>query len=252
MSMEETLKEADRFIGMKDALGAERVLEAAWPNINTAPAEVQHTWANVRVLQGRYPEAEQLLRNAARLEPESQRHAIALGHLLVTTGNHKGAAEAYAAAMRLDRDWPGLAGVYALATYRSGNFAEAEKAARYWIEKAPSAEAWDTLSGALREQGKGAEALAAADEALRVDPRNNGAHNSRAAALLKLGRPQDALEVLNGLIANGVSAPAIYLNRGKALEAMKRQAEAAANYADGASRFPGDRALQQAAASSRR
>jgi predicted Zn-dependent protease len=252
MSMEDTLKDADRFLSLKDALGAERVLEAAWPNLNSAPAEAQHTWASLRILQNRYPEAEQLLRNAVRLEPESQRHVIALGHLLMSTGNFAGAAEAYAIAMRLDRNWPGLAGVYAQATYRAGNLDEAEKASRFWIEKAPNAQSWEMLSSVLRGQGKGAEALAAADEALKLDRQDADAMNSRGAALLLLDRAQEALEVFDALAARGVEAPVLSLNRAAAYDLLGRRNEARAIYDDAQRRWPDLPNLQQQIAARRR
>jgi tetratricopeptide (TPR) repeat protein len=248
MNPDETLSQAERQLAGKDFAGAERTLSEAWPDMTAAPGDAQHALAVVRIAQRRYGEAEQLLRSAAAAEPGSLRHPIALGHLLTGGNHHVAAMEAYAQAMRIDPKWPGLVVVYAQSAYKSGRYDEAEKAARHWIAAEPSAGAYDTLSCALREQGKAQEALAAAEDALRTNPKHMGANHSRAAALLALGRHQEALQLFDALIAAGANAPALYLNRDKALLALKREREAAETFAEGARRFPADDALQQAAA----
>lgn len=251
MDLDQTLSQVDELIAVGDAGRAEALLMAAFPDPARAPAEGQHSWSALRTLQQRPQDAEKFMRKAVELEPNSLRHNIALGHLLASTGNHTGAADAYANAMRIDRTWPGLATVYALETFACARFGEAEKAARYWIETGPSSLAWDTLSCALREQNKFQEALAAAEQGMRIDPEDARPRHSRAAALLKLGRNEDALKVLDSLTAQGVSSPAVYLNRGTALKNLKRNKEAAAAFAEGVSRYPTDLALKQAAASTR-
>jgi tetratricopeptide (TPR) repeat protein len=247
MTTEDTLTQADQLLNKGDAAGAERVLSSAWPDRAAAPAEALHTWAMVRFQQKRLGEAELLLRDAARLEPQSLRHQIALGHLLMAANNSVGAVDAYAAAMRIDRNWPGLAAVYARSVYSIGRYDEAEKAARFWIEVAPNAAAWDTLSCALRMLNRDKEALAAAEEALKLSPNDAGATHSRGAALLKLGRAQEALALFDALLAGGVDGPAVHLNRGKALLALKREREARDAFAEGVRRFPADKDLQAAA-----
>ena len=247
MDTEQILTQAERQIANGDTNGAERTLLTAWPDLNRAPGDAQHALAGVRIAQRRYQEAEELLRSAARAEPTSLRHQIALGHLLAGGDDHVGATEAYANAMRINPNWPGLIVDYAMACYKSGRYDEAEKAALHWIAAEPSAAAHDTLSCALRAQGKPQEALAAADDALRINPNHAGALHSRAAALLALGRHQDALSILDSLIGGGVQGPSLYLNRGKALLALKREREAAETFAEGARRYPADNELQRAA-----
>lgn len=251
MDLDQTLAQVDKLIAAGDAGGAEAALMAAFPDPSKAPAEVQHSWSSVRMLQRRVEDAEKFLRKATELEPQSLRHQIALGHLRASIGNHVGAVEAYAAAMRIDRSWPGLVTVYALECFAAGRYEESEKAARYWIEVAPNAFAWDTLSCALREQNKAQEALSAAEQAVRLEPKDARPRHSQAAALVKLGRNEEALKILDALMAEGVNGPAVYLNRGTALKNLKRTKEAAAAFAEGASRHPTNQALKQAAASTR-
>ena len=248
MSPEETFAQADRALAARDAGAAELALTAVWADIWKAPAEAQHTMANVRMAQGRYAEAEELLRSATRAEPKSLRHHIALGHLLVQRADFGAATEAYASAMRIDPKWPGLVAVYSDACYRVGRFDESEKAARHWIAATPNAAAYDMLSCALRQQGKAKEALAAAEQALQLDPANAGAKHSRGAALLKLGRHEEALAIFEALLRGGFQAPVIYLNRGRTLLALKRNRDAAEAFGDGLRRYPADKDLQQAVA----
>lgn len=247
MDPEQVLIDAERAQNQGDLPGAERILAQAWPNMQDAPPDARHLLGVIRAQQGDFAAAEQLLLSATRTEPDSLRHHIALGHVLVAQEKPAEAAEAYAAAMRIDRDWPGLSTVYARACFRAGRYDEAEKAARHAIAAAPSVSAYTTLAAALREQGKANEALAAADEALRLAPDDAGAIHSRAAALLKAGRAEEALRLIDGLVAQGVDAPAIHLNRGKALLALKREREARDAFAEGVRRHPADPDLQAAA-----
>jgi len=247
MDIEAILVEAERILQTGDYDAAERVLTAYWPDPTTAPAEALHTMALIRLNQNRPAETEQLLRKAVELEPQSLRHNIALGHFLLEQNDDAGATDVYAAAMRIDRTWPELSTTYARAAYRSGRHDEAEKAARYAIELAPSAVAFDVLSCALRAKGKAKDALAAADEALRLAPQNPGAQHSRGAALLDLGKANEALAVFDSMLSTGADGPALRLGRGKALRSLKRDREAAEAFAEGARRFPNDRDLQAAA-----
>lgn len=238
MNTDQVLTEAETAANRGDIAGAERILRQAWPDMARAPGDAMHLLATFRILEGKAGEAEQLLRAAARAEPTSLRHPIALGHLLTGAGNHAAAADAYAEAMRIDPRWRGLRLAFCQAAYQSGRAAEAEQVARQQLKEAPSADAWDMLSAALRAQHKGKEALEAAEEALRIDRNHHNAQNSRGAALLLLNRDREALEIFDALAAQGVNAPVLSLNRAAALEKLGRGQEAEAIYADAARRWP--------------
>jgi tetratricopeptide (TPR) repeat protein len=227
MNTDQVLTEAETAANRGDIAGAERILRQAWPDMERAPGDAMHLLATFRILEGKAGDAEQLLRAAARAEPTSLRHPIALGHLLT-----------YAEAMRIDPRWRGLRLAFCQAAYQSGRAVEAEQVARQQLKEAPSADAWDMLSAALRAQHKGKEALEAAEEALRIDRNHRNAQNSRGAALLLLDRDREALEVFDALAAQGVNAPVLSLNRGAALEKLGRKQEAEAIYADAAQRWP--------------
>jgi predicted Zn-dependent protease len=238
MNAEQALTQAETAANRGDVAAAERTLRQMWPDMAKAPGDAMHLMATLRIREGKTADAEHLLRGAARAEPTSLRHQIALGHLLTGAGNHAGAADAYAEALRIDQKWPGLRAVYAQACYQAGRHEDAEMAARRLVKEAPSADAWDMLSAALRAQNKGKEALDAAEQALRFDANHHNGLNSRGAALLLLNRDKEALEVFDALAAQGVHAPVLALNRGAALEKLGRKAEAQAVYADAAQRWP--------------
>src|SRR5690242_11429960 len=89
----------------------------------------------------------------------------------------------------------------ARAALESGQNELAERSARRLIFEAPSAEAYDILSCALRGQERFSQALSASDQALKLDPRDVPARHNRALALTRLGRSEEALEVFDALMA---------------------------------------------------
>jgi len=240
MDTEVVLRAAEEALGKGDVAGGERHILNAWPDPMKAPTDAKHILGAIRGVQRRFQEAEQLLRSAVNDEPKSLRHHIALGHVYVSGGAHGAAADAYGEALRIDPAWPGLRMEFAVAAYRGGRYAEAEKAARQAAQESPNPDAWDTLSCALREQGKFADALKAADQALALRPEHAAARHSRAAAQLGLGKAQDALIAVDALISQGVVSAMVLHTRAGALQKLGRKQEAEATYAEAATRWPND------------
>jgi tetratricopeptide (TPR) repeat protein len=78
-------------------------------------------------------------------------------------------------------------------------------------------EEWNNKGVALHRQGKNTEALPCFDRALELDPRNDYALHNKAAALLKLQRPREALAALERCIAlRGDRAAGSLVNQGVA------------------------------------
>ncbi|MBS0384926.1 MAG: tetratricopeptide repeat protein [Proteobacteria bacterium] len=190
--------------------------------------------ANRALQQGRIDDAERLLRSAVQAEPQSADAHVALAGLLARKEQHAAAAESLANAMRIDRARKGLALSYAISCFRAGRYDEAEKSARFAVQNEPSAAAHDALACALREQGKLPEALAAAEDGLRLASDNNAVQHTRGSILLAMGRPAEALAIFEDLNNRGVMAPAITINRGAALEKLGRGQDAQRLYADAA------------------
>ena len=251
MSQDAILDQAEISLNNRDPNGAERVLLQQWPDMSRAPADAQHILAIARMAQGRANEAEQLMRGAIRVEPNVQRHHIALGHMLMQVGNPQAAIQAYNDAARIDRKWPGLLTVLSEAYYRAARYADAEQVARE-STSAPTAAAWSALSNALRAQGKLEGALAAADEALRIDRTDLNSRHDRGAALLGLNRAQEALQIFDTMLAEGTDLPVLHMNRGLALEALGRKADARAVYEAAARRWPDLPNLRERVAAARK
>ncbi|MBX3428859.1 MAG: tetratricopeptide repeat protein [Hyphomonadaceae bacterium] len=235
---DEILSQAEFSLKNSDPSGAERLLNQQWPDISRAPGDAQHAMAMVRMAQGRGDEAERLIRAAIQAEPNSLRHHIGLGHILTEVGNHAGALEAYTSASKIDPKWPGISVALSQAFFSLERFNDAERAARQGIANAPSSGAYEALSNALRAQGKGQDALTAAEEALRADWQDPNAQHARAAALMQLNRPQEALAIFDELVQRGIDLPILHFNRAAALEALGRKADARNLYEDVARRWP--------------
>lgn len=201
--------------------------------------------ANRALQQGRVDDAEQLLRRALQADPQSLETNVALATVLTRKEQHAAAADSYANAMRIDRNRNGLALNYAISCFRAGRFDEAEKSARFAAQNESSAAAYDALACALRELGKTSDALVAAEEALRLAPANNAAQHTKGSILLAMGRDAEALSIFEDLNNRGVTAPAITLNRGTALEKLGRAQEAQRLYAGAASAWPNFAQLQR-------
>lgn len=134
---------------------------------------------------------------------------------------------------------------------KAGDHARSERAARRAIAMAPSSEAQDALSSALRAQDKLEEALAASDAAVALDANNAVARHGRALVLSRMGRYAEALDTFDALIARGVAQAPLWLNRGVALLGLTRVGEAEATFEDGVRRWPQDLGLQNALANVR-
>jgi tetratricopeptide (TPR) repeat protein len=201
--------------------------------------------AQSAIQQGNVGEAERILRAEVQRNPQSADAHIELGRVLTRKADHAGAADCFAQAMRIDRSRIGLALSYAVSCFRAGRYDEAEKSARFALQSEPSAPGYDALACALREQGRTAEALAAVEDAQRLEPHNSGVEHTKGTILLAMGRAADALAIFEALGSRGVVAPAIYLNRGAALEKLGRAQEAQRLYADAARLWPNFTALQR-------
>lgn len=249
MDLEQVLDAADRAFKEGDMATAERLVTEAWPSMADAPPDARHLLGRVRFRQKRHEEGEALLRSAIRSEPKSLRHYIALGHVLSDAFNPQGAFEAYAEALKIDRSWPGLLQRYAYVAYRAGHHAQAEKAAREVLAEHPTdADALDTLSGALREQGKAKEALEAADKALQNAPGHVSARHSRGAALAAMGKHKEALEIYETMVREGIRSPRLWLSRAEVLAKAGRKADADAVIAEASRLWPQHPRVQKAAA----
>lgn len=251
MTPEIVLRDAEAMFRAGDPLSAERKLATLWADTQNAPGAVLHLLGLIRLSQRRVADAERYLRKAIAAEPKMARHYVVLAELLVGIGAHARAADAYALALAIDPKYPNACLALARAYLAAANGADAERTVRRLLLEAPSVDVWDMLARALRLQDKLEAAIAAADEALKLAPAHVSALHGRASALSRVGRNDEALATFDSLIARGVQAPAVWLQRGVTLLNMTRHAEAESAFADGVKRWPQDQHLQDALANTR-
>lgn len=117
----------------------------------------------------------------------------------------------------------------ALSFAHARDFRDAETLWRATIACNPGAFlAWSNLASHLNERGRHAEALEAAEGALRAKPDDARAFVNRAIALERLGSPHEALASLDRAIALAPDDPAARANRGQLLLGLGRADEALA------------------------
>jgi tetratricopeptide (TPR) repeat protein len=252
MSPEETIKRAEDTLAGGDFWGAERVLATRWADTADAPPAVLHLLGAIRLRQRDFPQSEQFYRRAIKASPLEPRHHAALGELLFTARHYGPAADAFGHALRLDSKLGGIWFAYGRACFRAKRYAEAEKAARTAIAQSPSSQFLDMLSAALREQGKGKEALEAAEQALQVEPGDPAVRHTRAAALTSVGRDAEALTEFDAVAQRGIETPSTGFFRAKALVNLGRRGEALEVVESGLQRWPRDERLQAAASELRK
>lgn len=90
----------------------------------------------------------------------------------------------------------------------------------------------NSLGLALSTAGRGAEAIAHFEEAIRQRPAHGDYHSNLGAALLKLGRAPEALARQDEALRLEPNKAFIHNNRGRALAALGRREEARAAYAE--------------------
>lgn len=251
MDADTILREAEALLGGGDPLGAERKLALLWADTSNAPGAALHLLGLIRIRQKRYADAERYLRGAIAVEPKAARHHAVLADLFAQIGAHAAAAEAYIVALALEPSLPRVRVALARALLAAGRSADAEREIRSLLIDAPSADLWEMFSRALRQQGKLEQSVEAADQALQLAPSHIAAAHGRAVALARNGHNEEALAVFDSLIARGVQAAPIWLQRGVALLNMTRHAEAEAAFADGVQRWPNDQHLHDALAHTR-
>ncbi|OBS31917.1 hypothetical protein A9O67_11400 [Tepidimonas fonticaldi] len=171
--------------------------------------------------QGRYADAAESLRRAARRMPHDFSVHNNLGNALVKVGEHADALRAFDRALALA---PGHAQVLnnrGNALYGLGRYADAIDSYRAAIEREPRyGEAMANLAKALLQTGQSAEALRWAEQAVALAPNRPAPHVAKGWALLELGKPSEgALAVGQWLVQDDNHAEALWC-RGQCCAAL--------------------------------
>jgi predicted TPR repeat methyltransferase len=124
-----------------------------------------------------------------------------------------------------------------LADYQAGRLAQAERRFSGALALAPGRPSVLTNLGAVvLKLGRPEEALALLQEALQKEPGNAEALAHCGTALAELGRPAEALPCFDGALAANPALPALWTLRGTALRELGRTSDAARSYEEALAR----------------
>jgi tetratricopeptide (TPR) repeat protein len=111
--------------------------------------------------------------------------------------------------------------------HRQGRLREAETHYRSVLAKHPRQFEVLHLLGTLKLQERNfAEALSLLSRAVEINPSSIDTRSNLVAALLNMGRPSDALEHCNKILAVAPADPGVLYNRSAALAALGRHEDA--------------------------
>lgn len=183
-------------------------------------------WYNLGVLlreRGELGEAVDAFRRALEIDPDAPAVHAALAVAYGRLGRAGEAAAALAEADRLDpvrsaAARAGLALGLALDLAREGRLDEAERELAALVETYPSAEAWYNLGLVRARRGRPAEAEAAYERALALDPDHAPALNNLAIALAAAGDLAAARRHLGRATAADPAYAEAWLNLGVVLD----------------------------------
>ncbi len=120
----------------------------------------------------------------------------------------------------------------AVATHRYlARWQDTERLYRYMLTRAPDVpDLHDQLGFALQQQGRTAEAIAALETALRLDPNYYHSYNNLGTVLATAGRLEEAVAAFREGVRRVPKFAMAHSNLGRALELLKRPDEARASY----------------------
>lgn len=162
-------------------------------------AEAERLFAEARRMdrEGRDEEAARQYRKVLALDPGHLRARNNLGVLLDRRGNHEAAIEHFRTALEREPDNPELLGNLGAALGGLGRYAQAERELRKAVRLEPNRIDVRANLGILHfRRGLYAQAEAELAWVCGEDPEHGPAHLYRGEALNRLGRADEALEVL--------------------------------------------------------
>ena len=151
--------------------------------------------------------AEAHYRESLAIEPQPAIYND-LGFVLERQGLPFEAVDMYRKSLELDPESATAHYNLAASLARSGEFAEAETHFRAVIEKNPSTQAYTGLGVVLWQQGRGDEAIASLQNAIKADPENASAYDQLGTIQVQQGKLEEAASTYRSLVRNQPSAAA--------------------------------------------
>lgn len=171
---------------------AERILSAAVEQVPRS-SRAHAVLAMTLIARGDLRRAAEHAETAAALTPESAEHRALLGDVHRLLGNAEAAAQAYAAAARIDPTEPGASVGLMWLCLREGDVVGAERHAENAFDDDPAAGSTRLRVGQVwEEHGESERALDLYQQALTANPRFERAAMASAILLARLGRGDEA------------------------------------------------------------
>ena len=247
--VQQTLQQAVQCLQQGNLAGAEQALAPQMSRGLDSDPAILHMMGAVRLHQGRFAEAEQLLARARAREPRSPVFAYGHGGALMQTGQSDAAIEAYRAAVKLKPDFAAAWRDMAALQERLGRLEDAANTCRRWLQAMPGTpDAVLGLSGLLVQTENPADAESLLRRTLPGVTNAKYAaalHNNLATALRGQNRNEEALAEFDRAAALNPSIPYLDAQRADALQQLKRHDEALALYEKMLAANPGDPYLHQ-------
>ncbi|MBY0565229.1 MAG: tetratricopeptide repeat protein [Hyphomonadaceae bacterium] len=230
-----------------DAEGAERVLKPVISRVSTDGATL-HLMGLIKKAQNQVVEAERYFRKAVAHGLREGPYYNDLGVVLQARGEYVEAARVFRAAMALLPQITTVRANLVRCLLSAGDLAKAEEEARAYLAIEPGAESWTLLSQVHRAQERHDDALAAAEAALKYGRKLRGLRFNYAAALDRVGRGGEALQVYEQLAADDLDTQELALNFVRALYAAGRKTDAETVAERAVQQWPGSTVLHGALA----
>jgi Flp pilus assembly protein TadD len=230
-----------------DAEGAERVLSPVFNQLKLDPS-VLHLMGLIKKAQNKLDEAERHFRSAIAYSLSEGSYYNELGVLLFMRGAHEEALKVFRAALSLMNGAGPVRLNIVNCLISMGKIDQAEQEARAYVAAIPTAEAWLILSEVQRRQNQHEQALISTEEAVKLKPKDRENRYAHAAALDRVGRGVEALDMYEGLARQTLDSEDLALNYARALYAADRKKDAESVAEQGAAAWPGSVALHAALA----
>ena len=203
MNADEVVAAAFELLRAGDAGSAERLLREVL-GVQPDHAEALHGLGAVGLKTGHYQEAIGLLSRALAADRSRVEVQCDLAAALAADERPQEALPLLRRALRARPDAFGPHYTHALALFQLGRYEEAETAVRRALALAPAHPAAHLTRGLILE-GKGWYRAAAEDyrRVVELEPGNERARARQGNALVQLGRTEEGLAVLDGLLASG-------------------------------------------------
>ncbi|MGD1032037.1 MAG: tetratricopeptide repeat protein [Opitutaceae bacterium] len=191
---------------------------------------------------GMYGDMETFYRTTLERNPAAWMADNNLAMLLQARGRTAEAISRFEAALRSNPDSAEIHNNYGTALAAAGRFGDADREYRTALRLNPRySTAWNNLGLLLYQTGRRPEALAAYAESIRLKPDYTPAHYNLGVALLDSGQPEKAVGEFEKALGAEQHRGEVHLYLGDALADLKRNREAAEQYAVAARLLePGD------------